>query len=205
VLRTASAVWDYSTENIAFLLDRGFDTPSLLPLGHHPKLQRIEQRLEERKNVDVLFYGSLNERRKAVLERLARRCRVQPLFGVYGAERDAWIARSRVVLNVHFYQAQILEQVRLSYLLSNGCFVVTERSPDAMAEAAVSARYDELPETCLRYLNDANARRDEAARGLLWMQQRPMAQLLQGVLDGGAARETVAACSRCVAAEESPS
>jgi hypothetical protein len=55
-----------------------------------------------------------------------------------------------------------------------------------MADAIVSAAYDDLPETCRRYLADAHARRHEAARGLRWMEQRPMAEFLRPVLDGGA-------------------
>lgn len=189
VLRSARAVWDYSAENIAFLRARGFDALALLPLGHHPKLRRIEHRLEANKDVDVLFYGSLNERRGAVLDRLRARCRLQSLFGIYGRDRDAWVARSRIMLNVHFYQAQIIEQVRLSYLLSNECFVVTEESaPGPMAEGVVAGAYDDLPELCLRYLEDAAARREKAARALRWMEQRPMAEFLRAVLESDAVR-----------------
>jgi len=161
----------------------------LLPLGHHARMRRIEHRPEADKDVDVLFYGSLNERRAALLDRLRSRCCVQSLFGVYGAERDAWVGRSRIVLNIHFYQAQILEQVRLAYLLGNECFVVSEEStPNPMAEAVASRPYGELPELCLRYLGDAEARREQAARGLHWMEQRPMAELLGAALEGNAER-----------------
>jgi hypothetical protein len=189
VLRAARAVWDYSAENIAFLRARGFDSLALLPLGHHAKLRRIEHRPEADKDVDVLFYGSLNERRAAVLDQLRARRRVQSLFGVYGGERDAWVARSRIVLNLHFYQAQILEQVRLSYLLSNACCVVSEESAsNPMAEAVVSGAYGELAELCLDYLADAEARRTQGARALSWIEQRPMAEFLRAVLQGDGSR-----------------
>ena len=45
---------------------------------------------------------------------------LRTLFGDYGEVRDRWIARSRVVLNIHFYDIKVAEQVRLSYLLNNG-------------------------------------------------------------------------------------
>ena len=38
------------------------------------------------------------------------------LQGVYGAERDAWIVRSKVVLNIHYYMPASLEAPRLGYL-----------------------------------------------------------------------------------------
>ena len=51
---------------------------------------------------------------------------VKSLFGVYGKERDAWIERSKLVINHHYYQSQIFEVVRVFYLLTNSVAVVGE-------------------------------------------------------------------------------
>ena len=126
VLRAASAIWDYSEKNVAFLRAKGFGNVSHLPLGYHPSFERIEHRPEGDKDVDVLFYGARNERRAAVLNQLRERFWLRTLFGDYGEARDRWIARSRVVLNIHFYDMKVAEQVRLSYLLNNECFVLSE-------------------------------------------------------------------------------
>ena len=48
----------------------------------------------------------------------------------FGKERDALIARSRVVLNLHQYDTHIFEQVRVNYLLINGKVVVSEVADD---------------------------------------------------------------------------
>ena len=45
-------------------------------------------------------------------------------YGVYGAERDRLIARSRLVLNVHYFPTHIFEMIRVSYLLANRTAVV---------------------------------------------------------------------------------
>ncbi len=50
----------------------------------------------------------------------------QTLFGAYGPERDAWIAGSRLFLNLHQVAGAPFEAVRVAYLLANRCAVVAE-------------------------------------------------------------------------------
>jgi hypothetical protein len=159
-------VWDYSEANIARLRALGFDTPIRhLPIGYMPALTRISS--AACRDIDVLFYGSINERRHAVLSRLKEEgLKIRMLFGVYGAERDGYIARSKVVLNMHLYDPKIFEIVRVSYLLANRKAVVCEISPETAIEpdllAAVQpAAYDDLVDCCRRLV------RDDAARGRL--------------------------------------
>lgn len=119
-------VWDYSTENLQYLETLVMDqSPKLAPIGYCAALSRIEKPVEQ--DIDVLFYGSLNERRKMVLDSLREAgLNVVHLFGVYGEERDAHIARAKVVLNIHFYDTKTFETARVSYLLANKKAVVSE-------------------------------------------------------------------------------
>ena len=184
VLRAADAIWDYSEENAAFLRTKGFAGISHLPLGFHPGLQRIQHRPEGEKDVDVLFYGARNERRGAILNQIRERFRLRTLFGDYGQARDHWSARSRVVLNIHFYEMKVTEQVRLSYLLNNECFVVSEESEgNVFAGGMVSGTHDALSGLCERYLGDPEARRMVAARGLELFRQRPMVGFLEPLIE----------------------
>ena len=76
-----------------------------MPIGYAPELTRICP-LEE--NIDVLFYGAVNERRGRALQRMKDRgLRTVVAFGAYGAERDALIARSRIVVNIHYYESRV--------------------------------------------------------------------------------------------------
>jgi hypothetical protein len=184
LLRAASAVWDYSPENIALLRRSGISRVRELKLGYHPALRKIAQRPESEKDIDALFYGSLNERRARLLGALKKRCHVKTLFGVYGEERDGWIARSRIVLNIHHYPSKILEQVRLSYLLNNECFVISEESQqNPFSDGIVAAPYERLAAECERYLPDPQARCAVAARGFRLIEQRPMTAELAPLLE----------------------
>lgn len=161
-------VWDYSEGNVEPLKRLGVLDVDVVPIGYVPELTRIPTR---EKTVDVLFYGSGNPRRERILQDLYfHGAKVESIFGVYGAERDEWIARSRAVINIHFYESRLFEIVRIGYLLANSVFVVTEESADRAVELELRdglaiAPYEGLVETTLRYLADDAARAAVARRG----------------------------------------
>ena len=61
-------VWDYSQHNIEALAAMGLPRPLLLPIGYSKELTRIAPSGDE--DIDVLFYGSMNERRRRSISRL---------------------------------------------------------------------------------------------------------------------------------------
>lgn len=155
-------VWDYSERNIQALTDLyGIRNVVLCGVGYMPALSRIAPQEED---IDVLFVGSLNDRRKAILAELdAKGKHVVAAYNCYGAERDHLIARAKLVVNVHYYEAQVFEIVRVSYLLANRKCVVSETGQDHGLEAPLKggvafAGYEELPATCLRLLDDETER-----------------------------------------------
>jgi len=190
-LETLSAfrVWDYSPRNVQQLELLGVDVAGVCEVGYVPELSCIEQLSEQDKDIDVLFYGSINERRQAIIDQLkARGLNVVAAFGVYGLRRDRLIARAKVVLNVHYYESKVLEVIRLSYLLANRCFVVSEKGADPDLETAYQdgvafADYDTLPETCVRYLDDPGERLRIAEQGFAKQQTRKQEGYLGGLLE----------------------
>jgi hypothetical protein len=120
-------VWDYSQANIERLTALQVPQLTHVPIGYVPELKRITPACED---IDVLFYGTRNDRRDAVLNKLyARGLRVESLFSVYGPDRDAWIARSKIVLNMHHYEAQVFEIVRVSCQLEVGAVNINSPPP----------------------------------------------------------------------------
>ncbi len=179
-------VWDYSVRNAVRYAALGLPTPRVVPIGWVPELERVPRAREE--DIDVLFYGSLNQRRRVALEAIrAAGLRVETAFGVYGAERDGLIARAKVVLNVHFYEAKVLELVRLSYLLGNRRCVVSERGADeaearALERGVAFAAYEDLAATCARLAGDPVARRELGEAGHTLMASRDAAVILAAAL-----------------------
>ncbi|MBU3550122.1 hypothetical protein ICN13_02055 [Polynucleobacter sp. MWH-Berg-3C6] len=151
-------VWDYSELNIEKLKSLGVDRVKLLKIGYQKELRRIN--MSTNKDIDVLFYGSINERRAEIINGLINRgLRVKTLFGVYGKERDEWIGRSQIVLNHHYYNSHIFEIVRVFYLLSNSIAVVGEVNDSTSIsslykEGIYPSKYEDLVDSCLKLIKD---------------------------------------------------
>lgn len=156
-------VWDYSKRNIENFRKMGCKNFFYhVPIGYVPELTCIAPVSPQ--DIDVLFYGSTNARREKILEELKQRgLTVVTLFGVYGKERDAVIARAKVIINIHFYESSIFEIVRISYLLANHKAVVAECNKDTeiaedLKTAVALAPYDKLVETCIELVNNDEKR-----------------------------------------------
>lgn len=184
-------VWDYDQRNIDKWKNLGCArVPVHVPIGYVPEMTRISPAPAQ--DIDVLFYGSLNERRHRILNALKDLgIKVHAVFGVYGRERDDLIARSKIVLNVHFYEAKVFEIVRVSYLLANSKAVVTECSPGAATEAGLTdgvlaLPYERLVEGCRALLQNDDERRRLQSRGFQWFSQRKESDILNNALQGTA-------------------
>lgn len=160
-------VWDYSARNIERLKSCGIDA-ALCGIGYMPGLTRIPPAQED---IDVLFIGSMNPRRMQLLEQIARRgMLVKGLSGLYGEERDALVARAKIILNIHHYDAQLFEIVRVSYLLANRKCVVSETGRDVeletpLAEGVAFTDAAGLADTCFDLLQHPEKRTAFGERG----------------------------------------
>ena len=151
-------VWDYSTRNIENFKELGIEGVKHFKIGYQKELARLNQSKE--KDVDILFYGCINERRQRILDQLENAgLKVKALFGVYGKERDEWIERSKLVLNHHFYKTEIFEIVRVFYLMTNSIAVVGEVNATTSIESMytngiLTAKYDDLVKTCIEVVKN---------------------------------------------------
>jgi hypothetical protein len=184
ILARADQVWDYSANNLPVLKAHGCKDVHYIPLGYSQRLERVPPAAS--KDIDILFYGFGNERRNFILDKLRQRgAAVESIFRVYGSQRDQFIARSKIVLNLHQFDVSHLEQVRLSYLLNNRSFVISETSDDnPYGQGVIYAPYDQIVECCLNYLQPEMApRRTEIAEmGYANLKSLPMIQSVRSAL-----------------------
>jgi hypothetical protein len=182
-------LWDYSKKNAAALDALGVRVARVVPIGYVDQLTRIQPAPE--RDIDVLFFGSVNPRRQAIFERMQQAgIRIGTAFGVYGPERDALIGRAKLLLNVHYYEAKVLEMVRISYLLANRCAVLSEPGADpaeveALAEGVVFAGYEQLVDRASELIADPAERERVAQRGFAIMRARPAVEYLRAALAHG--------------------
>lgn len=179
-------IWDYNIRNIERLNKEGFLKTSLFEIGYHKKLERIEK--QKQKNIDVLMYGSMNERRKKIIDGLKeKKLNVKVLFGVYGAQRDEYISRSKIVLNIHFYNSQLFEIVRVHYLLNNKIPVVCEMNSSTQIdpwwrETIFGVDYSNLVDQCLMTIENTTMIENSTLSSYNRLRERQQTQIISDLL-----------------------
>lgn len=185
-------IWDYSAANLPRWQEcQPRHAPVHAPVSYAPNLVRMPTGLgaDSATDLDLLFIGSSGGGRAAKLAEIAtapNRPSVLTLQNVWGAERDAFIARSAILLNLSNDDPalRIFEEVRVSYYLANHKCVVCEDVPGQHVEpdlraALTFAPRAELPATCERLLADPVERQRLAAQGFEAFRQRDVRDLVR--------------------------
>jgi hypothetical protein len=181
VMKRAKQVWDYSSLNVKTLQGLGVANVFYVPIAYDKCLTMVEKKekkeevVAKEKDIDVLFIGAVNMRRKVILDALQAKGMVVVNHngGLWGDKRRELQQRAKIHLNLHYYDKDaLLEMARLSVILANRGFVVSESGCDTKLEkkiegGVVFGRYEELVALCVKYLapEQAAKRQQIAAKG----------------------------------------
>lgn len=125
----ADEVWDYDPLNAIVLQKNGIKVNRIIPMLYTRDLDKIQSK--EDPHIDVLFYGTGNERRFKILQDIQYK-NFMGLNIVWSAgplDNDEFISNSKVILNLHAYDLENRqEQTRIFYPVINGKTVVSETS-----------------------------------------------------------------------------
>jgi hypothetical protein len=151
-IKNADEIWDYDYLNVAYLKEFNIYVHRLMPLLYSKNLERIERKPNP--DIDVLFYGLINERRFRVFQNLQAHLYGKiKLAWIYGdADMDKHIANTKVVLNLHASEPwNRQEQVRMFYPLINEVTNISEISQhNNMPGEIIESSLDTLAETLER-------------------------------------------------------
>ena len=176
IMKGAKQVWDYSIKNVNLLNRYNVKNVIHVPISYSDNLKIVDCSSipDTEKDVDILFIGSISPRRKELLERFKILNGINVMIadgGLWGDERTALLKRCKIIINIHFYGAEsLLEMARLSVLLANKCFIVSENGGDAsmdkkLEKGVIFGRYNELVSLCRKYLPaEMAAKRNSIAR-----------------------------------------
>ena len=179
--------WDYSQYNLDYLSKTINIKGKLFQIGYQKELNRINHNID--KNIDVLFYGSINARREHIINKLKdRKINVKTLFGVYGKERDDLIAKSKLILNMHMYESKIFEIVRVFYLLSNSIPVLTEVGSDTkfnndFLDLVCKSTYENIEKNIIYLLENDKKRIELGENGLNAIKKFPQIKFTEQILN----------------------
>jgi hypothetical protein len=136
-----------------------------LPLAYNTYYSDIFSKIKtQTKDIDVLFYGTLNDRRRKIINELSKEYKVvhiHPFNNYY--QQCEYILRSKVVINIYYYDNnKVFDYFRLSNLISNDIFTITETPEDIDLEIEpklidydkflITSKYENFTETVKKYL-----------------------------------------------------
>ena len=174
ILKNAYQVWDYSQKNIKWLKSNlQLDNIIFVPICYCHILNR-KNLLSTSKNIDILFYGSLNNKRKNILDNLISNYNINVVIknnNIWEDDLDKLIYSSKIILNIHFYENSTLEMHRISYLLNNKAFIISEKTDEThlmskYSSGIIFCEYTKIIDSCLFWLRqDSNKRKQISDKG----------------------------------------
>jgi len=164
ILRDANEVWDYDHSNVQWAKNNYKLDFKLHPMLYTNSLHRMDSIDNVDPDIDVLFYGYIQERRAKMMfhlqQKMGGRFKFINLYGVWGDELDSYISRSKIILNMHSNDNSKQEQVRMYYPVINGRCVVSEKSPvNYFKDSIIEFPYERMVDGILHTLKSENWRK----------------------------------------------
>jgi len=167
-------LFEYNILNINYLKNTNKNIDyQFIPLCYSSFLEdyynsRIVKKSFIEKDIDILFLGKLNRRRKNIINPLTQKYKIVTKYNFDdkgNTELCNLIERSKIVLNVLFYKNNIIfDYYRNSFILSTRTLLITEKSTskdynieDGLLELEsniINVEYDKIIETVNNYMDN---------------------------------------------------
>jgi len=126
-------IYDYSNVNLKYYNENFISQIKILT----PLIETsfLSQNITFHKDIDILFVGTINDRRNKILEKLEQWCKnnnynIKIVSNIFGAELIEIINNSKLIINLHYYDNAILEVFRLHDILPYSCKIISENPGD---------------------------------------------------------------------------
>lgn len=159
VIKNAIFIIDYSYGNENIYKSMNIDNYIILPIGYCELHENIHNSCEKSKeqDIDIMFYGSLTDRRKDILSNLTQFSKENNINLVIRNnnlydynEKSQLLSRTKIVITIASREPELLktnDMFRLSFLLSNKIFFITEKIGDTVVEDDIFGKYIEYYKT----------------------------------------------------------
>ena len=167
-------LFEYNILNINYLKNTNKNIDyQFIPLCYSSFLEdyynsRIVKKTFIEKDIDILFLGKLNRRRKNIINPLTQKYKIITKYNFDdkgNTELCNLIERSKIVLNVLFYKSNIIfDYYRNSFILSTRTLLITEKATSKdynvenelleLENNIINVEYDKIIETVNNYMNN---------------------------------------------------
>jgi hypothetical protein len=155
-------IFTYENKNYNFLKDKFNSIPiKIVPFLYNNYLEDLFNKYKKKKkDIDFLFYGFVNERRKIILEKLKSLGYNLIILNTNNIKMlIQHIKRSRIIIILHSYISDMkVDFYRINLLLSNKAFVIHESLSDLEKEnyklfdKIIYSDYNNFVDTCIKYI-----------------------------------------------------
>jgi hypothetical protein len=165
---------EYNILNINYLKNSNMNIDyHFIPLCYNSFLEeyyssKIIKKTYAEKDIDILFLGTLNRRRKFITNSLKKKYNLVTKYN-FGDDSNTelcnLIERSKIVLNIIFYDHNVIfDYYRNSFILSTKTLLITEKSKSKdyniedgllqLENSIINVEYDKIIETVDTYMSD---------------------------------------------------
>jgi GR25 family glycosyltransferase involved in LPS biosynthesis len=136
ILKKSLLIFDYSLNNISFLVQKNIalNKISFMPISYNPSYRsqyNIADYNWSDKIYDLCFYGDTsNHRRKAFIETISHSYPVKIFKETFGKDIVSKLAKTKIILNIHYYDNALLETTRIYECISLDVLVISEKAID---------------------------------------------------------------------------
>jgi len=145
-LKKSDYIWEFSMKNKILYIDNDAnlksDESNLLPQNKNKAFcsdnkitymmmpfyyNKISSRSFDDCDTDIFFYGTDNNRRKNILQKLCEKYNIKIGFKLYGKLKEEMIQKSKIILNLHYYEDCALESCRINEILQYDKIIISEK------------------------------------------------------------------------------
>ena len=120
----------------------------------------IYQKLKMKKDIDLLFVGTLTDRRKRIIEKIRKHFNIR-IVKAFSHEACKYYNKAKIILNIHGDQFLDTE-IRIFEVLGSGGFLITEKlgdeNPFGINDLVQFNNFDDLIQKISFYLNSPKER-----------------------------------------------
>jgi hypothetical protein len=124
-LDNADFIWEFSIKNRILYKDIELNKIfyQMMPFYYDKNLTNKNIEIQ----YDILFYGAANNRRRTILNNLSKIFNIKIGFNKYDNEKEDLILKSKIILNLHYYDDCALESCRLNEILQYDKIIISEK------------------------------------------------------------------------------
>jgi hypothetical protein len=129
-MKNSHMVWEFAISNYnRYKDDVSIDRVYRMPMPFYRYRKDIlDMPTPSHFEYDITFYGTINTRRSYILDKLKEKYKVNVCINIYGENVYEIIKKSKIILNIHFYEEATLESARFNEVLQFNRLIVSERS-----------------------------------------------------------------------------